>query len=118
MLLAVAAHSSALATLSWISAGSLFGGGCGYLVARRLARFPRFARWLERVGRPLRGQLDGRKAYRSAVILSLSPLAFSAQCYLCGFYRLAPRAFLVLLLIRIPKLFLFYQLVRFGWAGF
>ena len=117
MLLAVAAHSSPLATLSWISAGSLCGGGCGYLVARRLARFPRFARWLERVGRRLRGQLDGRKAYRSAVILSLSPLAFSAQCYLCGFYRLAPKAFLLLLLIRIPKLLLFYQLVRLGWAG-
>jgi membrane protein YqaA with SNARE-associated domain len=118
MLLAVAAHSSALATLSWICAGSLFGGGCGYLVARRLARFPRFARWLERVGRRLRGQLDGRNAYRSAVILSLSPLAFSVQCYVCGFYRLAPKAFLLLLLIRIPKLLLFYQLVRFGWSVF
>ena len=117
MLLAVAAHSSAFATLSWICAGSLLGGGSGYLVARRLARFPRFAAWLERVGRPLRGQLDGRKAYRSAAILSLSPLAFSAQCYLCGFYRLAPKAFLLLLLIRIPKLFVFYQLVRLGWAG-
>jgi membrane protein YqaA with SNARE-associated domain len=118
MLLAVAARSSTLATLSWICAGSIIGGICGYVVARRLARFPRFARWLERVGRRLQGQLDGRNAYRSAVLLSLSPLAFSAQCYLCGFYRLAPKAFLVLLLIRIPKLFLFYQLVRFGWSVF
>jgi membrane protein YqaA with SNARE-associated domain len=117
MLLSVAAHSSALTAFSWICAGSLLGGGSGYLVARRLARFPRFARWLERVGRRLRGQVEGRNAYRSAVILSLSPLAFSAQCYLCGFYRLPAKPFLLLLLIRIPKLILFYQLVRFGWAG-
>jgi membrane protein YqaA with SNARE-associated domain len=117
MLLSLGAGTSKLATLFAITVGSLAGGVSGYAVSRRLVRFPRLGRWIERSGGRFRKQLEGRNAYRSAVIASVTPVAFSMQCYLSGLYRLPRRAFAVILLLRIPKLLLFYWLVQLGWSG-
>ena len=90
----------------------------GDYVARRLSRFPRLWSWLMRVGGKFQKQLEGRNAYRSAVIASFTPVAFSVQCHVSGLYRLPLRAFAVILALRIPKLVLFYYLVKLGWAVF
>jgi len=118
MLLAVGSGTSDLAAFSVIAVGSLLGGLSGYTVARRLSRFPRLWRWLMRVGGRFQKQLEGRNAYRSALIASVTPVAFSVQCHLSGLYRLPLRAFVVILALRIPKLVLFYYLVKIGWAVF
>ena len=118
MLLAVGSGTSDLAAFTVIMVGSLAGGVSGYAVARRLSRFPRLWNWLTRVGGRFRKQLEGRNAYRSAVIASLTPVAFSVQCYVSGLYRLPLRPFALILALRIPKLILFYYLVKLGWAVF
>ena len=118
MLLAVGSGTSDGAAFALICAGSLAGGVSGYFVARRLSRVPRLWTWLMRVGGRFRHQLEGRNAYRSAVITSLTPVAFSVQCYVSGLYRLPLRAFAVVLALRIPKLMLYYYLVKLGWAVF
>jgi membrane protein YqaA with SNARE-associated domain len=118
MLLAVAAGDSSVATLSAISLGSLCGGSCAYLLAQRLARFPRLERWLARNGRSLARQFEGATAYRGAVLISLTPVAFSVVCYVSGLYRLGTRPFLLVLALRVPKLLVYYQLVKLGWSGF
>lgn len=117
MLLGLAAGSSRLSFMGAITAGSLLGGLSGYFVARRLARFPRLARWLARGGRKLHEQLEGRRVYRNVLIASVTPVAFSVLCYLAGLYRLPLRAFGLVLLLRIPKLVIFYYLVRIGWGS-
>lgn len=118
MLLAIGAQTPDWHTCAATAIGSLLGGGVGYHLARQLARFPRFARWLERTGASFRGQLQGRKAYRNAVIASLSPVPFSMQCYLCGLYRLPIGAFAVILSLRVPRLAAFYYVIKAGWTLF
>lgn len=118
MLLAISASTPDLHTFLATSVGSLSGGVAGYHLARQLARFPRFARWLERMGASFREQLRGRKAYRNALIASLTPLPFSMQCYLCGLYRLPLGAFAVISLLRLPRLAMFYYILKAGWTLF
>jgi membrane protein YqaA with SNARE-associated domain len=119
MLLAIGAGTPDLQAFSAIAVGSLGGGLSGYTVARQLSRFPRLWNWLMRVGGgKLRLQLEGRNAYRSALIASVTPIAFSVQCYVSGLYRLPPRAMALILALRIPKLVFFYYLVKFGWTIF
>lgn len=118
MLLAIGAATPDLHTFLATVVGSLLGGVVGYHLARQLVRFPRFARWLERTGASFRGQLQGRKAYRNAVIASLSPVPFSMQCYLCGLYRLPMGAFVVILSLRVPRLAAFYYVIKAGWTFF
>jgi membrane protein YqaA with SNARE-associated domain len=117
MLLSIAAGHAGVSTLAAVSVGSLCGGSCAYAIARRLARFPRLARWLARAGERVLAQFHGRNAYRSAVLISFTPIAFSMVCYVSGLYRLGIRPFLVVLFLRIPKLVLYYQLVKLGWHG-
>jgi membrane protein YqaA with SNARE-associated domain len=119
MLLAISAGTPDLEAFGVIAAGSLVGGASGYTVARQLSRFPRLWNWLSRVGGgKFREQLEGRNAYRSALIASLTPIAFSVQCHVSGLYRVPPRAFALILALRIPKLVLFYYVVKFGWTIF
>jgi membrane protein YqaA with SNARE-associated domain len=117
MLLSIASGHAGGSTLAAVSLGSLCGGSCAYAIARRLARFPRLARWLARAGERVVAQFQGNNAYRSAVLISFTPVAFSMVCYVSGLYRLGLRPFLVVLFLRIPKLLLYYQLVKLGWSG-
>jgi len=119
MLLALGAGTPELPAFSAIAAGSLLGGASGYTLSRQLSRFPRLYSWLMRAGGgKFQQQLEGRNAYRSALIASLTPIAFSVQCYVSGLYRLPPRALLLLLVLRVPKLVFFYYIVKFGWTIF
>jgi membrane protein YqaA with SNARE-associated domain len=117
MLLGIAAGNSHVTTFSAIAFGSLAGGLAGYLVACRLGRFPRLARWLERSSAKFRHHLEGRNAYRGALIATITPLPFSVLCYSAGLYRFSQRAFGLILLLRIPKLMVFYYLVWLGWSA-
>ena len=47
---------------------------------------------------------------------SISPVPFSLLCNLSGLYRVPFRIFLVLSLFRIPRLLVFYALIRLGWS--
>jgi membrane protein YqaA with SNARE-associated domain len=116
MLLATAARSDPLAILAATSAGSLLGGYSGYLVARRLGHIKKLARWAERVGGDMADLLGQRRPYRSAVVASMTPMAFSVLCYLAGLFGVRRGPLLVLLALRLPKIVLYYYLVRVGWS--
>lgn len=116
MLLATAAHADPLAVLAATSAGSVGGGTAGYLVARRLGHIQRVARWLERATGKTKDLIGRRYPYRSAVAASLSPVAFSVLCYLAGLLRVRSGPLIVLLVLRVPKIVLYYYLVRVGWG--
>jgi membrane protein YqaA with SNARE-associated domain len=117
MLLAIAAGRSPLSILAASVPGSLLGGTCGFLLARRLASIPRFASWLTRVSGKWGRQLGHDYAYRSVVLASFTPIAFSMLCYLAGMYRVRRSAFVLMLALRVPKLVLYYYLVSAGWNG-
>src|SRR6185295_5530738 len=63
MLLATAANSDPLTTLAASSAGSVLGGGTGYLVARRLGHVQALRRWIERLSRDKRELIGERHPY-------------------------------------------------------
>jgi membrane protein YqaA with SNARE-associated domain len=116
MLLATAAHADPVAVLAATSVGSLGGGAAGYLVARRLGHIQRVARWLERATGNTKQLIGERYPYRSAVAASMSPVAFSVLCYLAGLLRVRSGPLIVLLVLRVPKIVLYYYLVRVGWG--
>jgi membrane protein YqaA with SNARE-associated domain len=116
MLMAVSSGVSELAAFAAITLGSLLGGYAGYRVAGRLAGFEFVARRIEGA-KKLAGRAFARFGYRSAVIASMLPIAYSVLCYLAGMHGLPPRVFAVLSLCRIPRLMLFFYLVRLGWSG-
>jgi len=116
MLLATAAHADPFAVLAATSAGSVGGGTAGYLVARRLGHIQRVARWIERATGKTRDLVGNRYPYRSAVAASMSPMAFSVLCYLAGLLRVRSGPLIVLLVLRVPKIVLYYYLVRVGWG--
>jgi membrane protein YqaA with SNARE-associated domain len=117
MLLATAARSDPLTVVAATSGGSLLGGAIGFQVARRLGRIRALSRWVERMGGNAAAHLVGQRyPYRSAVLASLSPVAFSVLCYLAGLFGVRRGPFLVLLALRIPKIVLYYYLVRIGWS--
>jgi membrane protein YqaA with SNARE-associated domain len=115
MLMAVTSDASELTAFAFITGGSLLGGVAGYHVARRLAHLKPIARRLERA-QGLASRAFSRFGYRAAILASLLPVAYSVLCYLAGMYRLPRRVFAVLCLCRIPKLVLFFYLVKLGWA--
>lgn len=117
MLLGIASGTPHLETFTAVAIGSLIGGGSGYVVGRQLRRFERLARWVERSSTKFRQHLEGRNAYRGAVIATITPLPFSVLCYAAGLYHFSPRAFALILVLRIPKLMVFYYLVWLGWSA-
>jgi membrane protein YqaA with SNARE-associated domain len=116
MLLATAAHADPVGILVATSAGSVLGGATGYQVARRLGHIRALARWVERVGGNAAHLVGHRYPYRSAVVASLSPMAFSVLCYLAGLFGARRGPLLVLLALRVPKIVLYYYLVQIGWS--
>jgi membrane protein YqaA with SNARE-associated domain len=116
MLLATAARADPVAILAATSVGSLLGGVTGYLIARRLGHIRALSRWLGRVGGKAGELLGQRYPYRSAVLASCTPMAFSVLCYLAGLFGVRRGPLLVLLAFRVPKLVLYYYLVRVGWS--
>jgi membrane protein YqaA with SNARE-associated domain len=116
MLLATAAQTDPTAILVATSVGSLAGGASGYFVARRLGHVGWLRRRLERVTGKARELVGQRYPYRSAVLASATPMAFSVLCYVAGLLRVGRGPLLVLLVLRIPKIVLYYYLVRMGWS--
>jgi membrane protein YqaA with SNARE-associated domain len=116
MLLATAAQTDPAAILAATSVGSLAGGTTGYFVARRLGHVGWLRRRLERVTGKARDLVGQRYPYRSAAIASATPMAFSVLCYVAGVLRVGRGPLLVLLVLRIPKIVLYYYLVRMGWS--
>jgi len=111
MLLAIASATPIGWTLLSLCLGSICGGVLGYLVARRLGRI----RWLEeRFQKRMRGR-GIRLGGRGLFFLALSPIAFSWVIYFCGVSGYAWRHVALVCALRVPKLLLYFWLMRAGW---
>ncbi|WP_437574647.1 YqaA family protein [Sorangium sp. So ce887] len=115
MLTAISSGGSQVAPMITISAASLLAGYTGYRLAGHLARLRIFAARLERT-RPRIDRLFDRYGYWAIAVGSLSPIPFSMLCYMSGLYRIPPRYFLTMVLFRVPRLLVFYALIRLGWS--
>lgn len=114
MLMAVATQSPALWVIASVSAGSLLGGLCGFYLSRKLRHVP----WLERrvASHPALHRIREALGTKSLIALSVSPVAFSWLIYFCGFSRYPWRFAWLLIALRLPKVILYYWLVRAGWS--
>ena len=111
MLLAIASATPAGWTLVSLCLGSMCGGVLGFLVARRLGRI----KWLEeRFQKRMRGR-GIRLGARGLFFLALSPIAFSWVIYFCGVSGYAWRHVALVCALRVPKLLLYFWLMRAGW---
>lgn len=115
MLTAITAGGSQLAPMAVISAASLLGGCTGYRLARHIAKVRLFAARIQAT-RPRIDRLFDRYGYWAIAIGSVTPIPFSMLCYFSGLYRVPARYFVAFVLFRLPRLALFYALIRLGWG--
>lgn len=115
MLTAITTGGSQVAPMAVISAASFLGGCTGYRLAGHIAKIRLFAARIQAT-RPRIDRLFDRYGYWAIAIGSVTPIPFSMLCYLSGLYRVPPRYFVALVLFRLPRLAIFYALIRLGWG--
>jgi membrane protein YqaA with SNARE-associated domain len=116
MLASITAKWSELWTIVAVCIGSMFGGITAYWIARKAMGLRFFRRLLARTQRHV-DWLFKRYGYWAVAIGSLTPIPYSFLCYVAGGYRMPPRIFVVLSLFRIPKIVLYFYLVKLGWTA-
>ena len=115
LLTAITGGGSQVQAIAVVSAASVLAGATGYRLAGLLSRVRLFAAHID-AARPTIDRLIGRYGTWAIVVAGLMPIPFSILCYLWGLYRLPRRYFAVHLLLRVPRLFVYYALLRLGWA--
>lgn len=116
MLMGISSGVPASATLTAVCFGSWIGGWCAYFLASRVGRFPSLERRLSEPRRLLEAAI-ARYGNAALVISGFLPITYAALCYIAGLGRVTKRGFLVIALVRIPRLIAYYYLVRLGWLG-
>lgn len=115
MLTAVSAGAPWPRALASIALGSVVGGAGAWRLGGHFAR----ARWIGarvEATRPWVERLRTRYGAWGMVVASLSPIPFSLLCYLTGAYRLGRRDAFIVLVMRVPRLAIFYALIALGWG--
>ena len=116
MLASIAAGWSAVGTVVAVCSGSLAGGLTAYSIARKASHLRVFQRLLARTQRKV-DWLFARFGYWAVAIGSLTPIPYSMLCYVAGAHRMPAKTFVVLALFRIPKVILYFELVKLGWGS-
>jgi membrane protein YqaA with SNARE-associated domain len=115
MLASIVSGWSVAGTLVAVCVGSLLGGITAYSIARKASNLAFLKRLLARTQQKV-DWLFARYGYWAVAIGSLTPIPYSFLCYVAGGYRMPPRIFCVLSLFRIPKVILYFYLVKLGWT--
>lgn len=116
MLTSVAAGAPQVPSVTVICVSSVVAANVAYHVAGSLARVPLVRRRIER-SRGVIDPLFARYGYYAVAVGAVLPVPFSLLCYLAGLYRVPYRLYAVLVLLRVPRLLVFYALIRLGWAS-
>jgi membrane protein YqaA with SNARE-associated domain len=97
--------------LVWASVGSILGGTSGYLMIRALSRHPSVSRWLDPKIKKGREFMD-RYGLIALALGALTPIPYSMVCWACGAagVRLVP--FVLVSLLRIPRVALYLLLIE------
>lgn len=102
--------------VTWASVGSILGGSVGYLIGRTLGT----TQWMIRFF-----QTRGAEAYaitrrygRVALALAaFTPIPYSIVCWACGAVKISFRDFLLISLLRIPRVALYLWLIQQGFVA-
>jgi uncharacterized membrane protein YdjX (TVP38/TMEM64 family) len=115
MLTAVAAGAPQVTSISVVCVTSVIAANVAYLVAGRVARVPFFRERIER-SRPKIDPLFERYGVYAVAVGAVLPIPFSLLCYVAGIYRIPFRLYAILVLLRVPRLLVFYAVIRAGWG--
>ncbi|MFO0591969.1 MAG: VTT domain-containing protein [Polyangiaceae bacterium] len=105
---------SHLLAMSIVSVASMCAGVLGYKMSALLSARPFFQRRIDAT-RARMDRLFERYGVWAFAITSLTPMPFSIMCYVAGIYRVKPKLFALVLLMRVPRLVVMYWLARAGW---
>ena len=97
----------------WATLGSVGGGCVGYLIGRTLSQSAWFVRFTRGRARLAWGVMERHGALALA-LGALSPLPYSVCCWASGAMRMNPAVFLVVSLLRLPRLAFYLWLVMQG----
>jgi membrane protein YqaA with SNARE-associated domain len=99
--------------VAWAASGSLLGGIVGYHVGGWLRRF----QWFKRFYGKRAEEMDALVASYGAVALAataLTPLPYSLGCWAAGALKMPMPQFLLVSLLRIPRVAGYLALIHFG----
>jgi uncharacterized membrane protein YdjX (TVP38/TMEM64 family) len=116
MLAAISAGTSQVAAVAAIALGSVAGGHLAFYLAKKAGSLGFIQRQVQKVQKPLATLLE-LHGTRAIVVGSLLPIPYAHLCYLMGLNKMRYGSFALLCALRIPKLVLYYSIVRFGWGS-
>jgi membrane protein YqaA with SNARE-associated domain len=97
----------------WASCGSLIGGSLGYFVGGWLRHFHWFKRFYGKRADKM-DRLVARYGVHALAVTALTPLPFSLGCWACGALKMRFSLFLLVSLLRIPRVAAYLALIYFG----
>jgi membrane protein YqaA with SNARE-associated domain len=100
----------------WGSVGSLAGGMVGYTVCRRIGRQDWFQRWLARKGGDAHAAVR-RWGVMGVALGAVSPLPYSISAWAAGALGMELRPFVLVSLLRIPRVGFYLWLIQIGVLG-
>jgi membrane protein YqaA with SNARE-associated domain len=115
MLTAVAAGAPQVQSITVVCVTSVVASNVAYLLAGRIAHVRFFRERIART-RPQFDPLFARYGVRAMILGAVLPIPYSLLCYLAGLYRIPYRIYALLVLARVPRLLVFYFLIRAGWG--
>ncbi len=99
--------------VAWATLGSLVGGNLGFLIGILLSRRPFFERLMATRGQSVRA-LVRRYGGWGLAIAALSPLPYSMGCWASGALGMAWGRFMLVSLLRIPRIAFYLWLISAG----
>ena len=99
--------------LTVMSLASAFGGFCGYLFAHILNTFPPVRRQTAHYHEKGKRLLEHYGAW-AIVIAGLTPVPFSTVCWIAGVLKVPPLQVFLGCFSRIPRMILYYLLIKSG----
>ncbi len=100
----------------WGSVGSISGGCVGYHVGGWLRQLRWFARFTAKKGAEMDALVD-RYGVTALAVAALTPLPYSLACWACGALRMPFGTFLVVSLLRIPRIAAYLWLLQQGFLS-
>jgi membrane protein YqaA with SNARE-associated domain len=116
LLAGITSGRSELVSVLVVCAASLTAAQVAFRVGTHMAKISFVRRRIEKT-KPRVDELFANYGTWAIAIGTLLPIPFSILCYLSGMYRMPARLFSLFILMRIPKLIIYYWLIRLGFHG-
>ena len=95
----------------WASLGSILGGSLGFFLVRTLATKPKIRRWLDLKMSNSKGFIE-RYGLLALGLGALTPLPYSIMCWACGAMGTRWVPFLLVSLLRIPRIGVYLLIIE------